>query len=77
MTATRNVQRSQRLRPPARREHVPRRQRQGGPAADPHSRYERCLALAREAAAIGDAVQMENWDQHAEHYLRIMRARTT
>ena len=77
MTATsKDTQRSQRLRTPARREQVPRRQ-QGGPAADPRSSYERCLALAREAAAIGDAVQMANWYQHAEHYFRMMRSRTT
>lgn len=35
--------------------------------------YERYMALAREAAAAGDAIESENLFQHAEHYLRAMR----
>ena len=31
--------------------------------------YERYLARAREAQVTGDAVEMENCYQHAEHYL--------
>jgi hypothetical protein len=34
--------------------------------------YLRYIALAREAASVGDTVQMENWYQHAEHYFRVM-----
>ena len=38
---------------------------------------ERYMALAREAALSGDKVEMENCYQHAEHYFRVMRERTT
>jgi hypothetical protein len=34
-------------------------------------KYERYLALAREAARADDRVASENYYQHAEHYLRI------
>jgi hypothetical protein len=39
--------------------------------------YERYIALAREAALAGDTVEMENCYQHAEHYFRVMRERST
>src|SRR5215475_8024390 len=35
--------------------------------------YERYLVRAREAQLAGDVIEMENWYQHAEHYLRVMR----
>jgi len=35
--------------------------------------YELYLARAREAQVAGDAVEMENYYQHAEHYLRVLR----
>ena len=35
--------------------------------------YERYVALAREAAAAGDTIEMENCYQHAEHYFRMLR----
>ncbi len=35
--------------------------------------YERYLARARDAQLSGDAVEMENCYQHAEHYFRIMK----
>ncbi len=35
--------------------------------------YERYIALARDAASAGDAIESENYYQHAEHYLRTMR----
>jgi hypothetical protein len=35
--------------------------------------YERYLARAREAQLSGDAIEMENCYQHAEHYLRVLR----
>ena len=35
--------------------------------------YERYLARARQAQLAGDAVEMENCYQHAEHYFRVMR----
>ena len=36
--------------------------------------YERYLARARQAQLAGDAVEMENLYQHAEHYFRMMRS---
>ena len=35
--------------------------------------YERYMTLARTAASTGDATEIENFYQHAEHYLRLMR----
>jgi hypothetical protein len=40
---------------------------------DARQRYERYLTRAREAQIAGDAIEMENCYQHAEHYLRVMR----
>lgn len=34
---------------------------------------DRYLALAQAAASAGDAVQAENYYQHAEHYFRLMQ----
>jgi hypothetical protein len=36
--------------------------------------YERYLARAHQAQLAGDAVEMENLYQHAEHYFRMMRS---
>jgi hypothetical protein len=36
--------------------------------------YEWYVARAREASLKGDSVEAENSYQHAEHYLRVMRA---
>ena len=36
--------------------------------------YQRYSALAREASSRDDMVAMENFYQHAEHYLKVMRA---
>jgi Domain of unknown function (DUF4167) len=36
--------------------------------------YERCLALARAEAQIGNTIGAENYYQYAEHYFRSMRA---
>jgi hypothetical protein len=41
--------------------------------ADTRQRYERYLTRARKAQIAGDAIEMENCYQHAEHYLRVMR----
>jgi hypothetical protein len=37
--------------------------------------YDRYVALARDAAARGDPVEMENCYQHAEHFLRVIKER--
>ena len=37
--------------------------------------YERYIALARDAAAAGDTIEMENCYQYAEHFLRVMKER--
>jgi hypothetical protein len=36
---------------------------------------DRYLALAQAAASSGDAIEAENYYQHAEHYFRLMRER--
>ena len=40
------------------------------------ARYEEYMALARAAVRTGDAVEIENYYQHAEHYYRLMNERT-
>ncbi len=35
--------------------------------------HERYMTLARTAESTGDATEIENLYQHAEHYLRLMR----
>src|SRR5215813_7056631 len=42
-------------------------------AGNARQQYERYLARAREARVNGDAVEMENCYQHAEHYFRVLR----
>ena len=58
------------------------RQRPQGihPAASPRrflpnarSNYERYTSLAKDAARRGEAIEAENFYQHAEHYFRLMR----
>jgi len=44
----------------------------GARVTDPKGSYERYMALARAAGSTGDASEMENYYQHAEHYLRLM-----
>lgn len=36
--------------------------------------HEKYLALAKDAAAIGDIIMAENYSQHAEHYQRIINS---
>jgi len=36
--------------------------------------YEKYLGLARDAMSVGDRIAMENYFQHAEHYLRVIMA---
>ena len=38
------------------------------------ARCAKYIALARAAALTGDAVETENYYQHAEHYFRVMKA---
>ena len=40
--------------------------------ADAKKNYERYLALARAAVSTRDAIEIENYYQHAEHYFRTM-----
>jgi len=42
---------------------------------NPKARYAEYVELARAAALTGDAVETENYYQHAEHYFRMMRER--
>ena len=48
---------------------------QRGPAksANAKANYEKYVMLARAAARSGDVVETENYYQHAEHYLRLMK----
>jgi hypothetical protein len=52
---------------------IRRRSDQG---VNPKARYAEYVELARAAALTGDAVETENYYQHAEHYFRMMRERT-
>lgn len=49
------------------------RGRRIAPAGDARANYERYITLARDSVSFGDAVQTENWYQHADHYLRMSR----
>jgi hypothetical protein len=51
------------------------RQRPNGSVGNAHQKYERYVALAREASSNGDTVEAENYYQHAEHYFRVMSER--
>ena len=62
------------MNPNPRRRNGPQKAR--GPqnrAGNARQQYARYIARAREASLAGDAVEMENCYQHAEHYLRVMR----
>src|SRR5262245_62055067 len=50
--------------------------RQAPNGVNARQHYERYLARAREAQLAGDAVEMENCYQHAEHYLRVIRSKS-
>jgi hypothetical protein len=39
-----------------------------------HQVYEKYVALAKDAASIGDIIVAENYSQHAEHYQRIINS---
>jgi hypothetical protein len=45
-----------------------------GSSQNTQRNYERCLALARAEAQVGNTVGAENYYQYAEHYFRSMRA---
>ena len=49
-------------------------QRPQNGAGNAKQKYERYLALGREAKLAGDDVEMERYYQYAEHYFRVMRA---
>jgi hypothetical protein len=36
--------------------------------------YEKYMQLARDAASAGDRIQAENYQQHAEHYFRLLKS---
>ena len=48
-------------------------QRRPGNSGNAKASYEKYVALARAAALTGDAVETENFYQHAEHYFRLMK----
>lgn len=48
-------------------------QRRPAKSANAKTSYEKYVALARAAALTGDAIETENYYQHAEHYFRLMK----
>jgi Domain of unknown function (DUF4167) len=42
-------------------------------AANARNNYERYTTMAKDAARRGDIIEAENFYQHAEHYLRVMK----
>lgn len=60
---------------PQRPQRTQKTNRPGGSAtkmANAKRSYERYLALANNGSAHADAVEIENFFQHAEHYFRLM-----
>ena len=51
--------------------------RKSGSPLDFKKSYARYVAMARAAALKGDAVETENCYQHAEHFFRVMNARSS
>ncbi len=51
-----------------------RSQTANGNTANAKRSYERYITLARNAGSTGDIVEIENYYQHAEHYLRLMNS---
>ena len=45
-------------------------------SAHPKTSFDRYIALARAAATSGDAIESENYYQHAEHFFRLMKEKT-
>ena len=45
-------------------------------SANAQKSYNSYLALAREAASRGDTIAAENFYQHAEHFLRLLKEPT-
>jgi hypothetical protein len=69
---------SKRVTPNRRGRHKPRLNadaghRQGQASGNWKQRRARYLALAQAAVSAGDAVEAENYYQHAEHYYRLMQ----
>ena len=54
------------------REGTNRQSRPNESSGNPQKSYQRYVNLAREAASIGDMIEMENCYQHAEHYFRML-----
>lgn len=48
-------------------------QRRSPKGVNAEASYEKYVTLARAAALSGDAIETENYYQHAEHYFRQMR----
>jgi hypothetical protein len=68
MNATRSTAQSKRFH------RTSERPRTNGSAGNAKRSYARYITLAREAAAVGDAIEMENCYKHAEHFFRTMRS---
>jgi hypothetical protein len=51
--------------------------RRNDPSANALKNHHSYLALAREATSRGDAIAAENFYQHAEHFLRLLKDPTS
>jgi hypothetical protein len=51
--------------------------RHGQISANAEKSYHSYMALAREAASRGDTIAAENFYQHAEHFLRLLKESTS
>ena len=51
--------------------------RHGQISANAEKSYHSYIALAREAASRGDTIAAENFYQHAEHFLRLLKEPTS
>lgn len=80
MNDGRNGTRRQRRWPAAEQRRAPsgaRNRNNDDTSARAQKSYENYMSLAHDARARGDAVEMENCYQHAEHFLRLMKERTS
>jgi Domain of unknown function (DUF4167) len=75
MNDTRRTRGPQRWQPSLRTNNSTRKWHNGS-GSNAHRNYERYVALGREASLNGDTVEAENYYQHAEHYLRVIRERS-
>ena len=55
---------------------IPRKGQRSKSPTNHRQKFDRYTALARAALSSGDAIEAENYHQHAEHYFRLMNEPT-